>query len=170
MYTRVHSPIKIFCSRCSSLLSIDNKCLASYSSSDFSTSQGINEKKVSNEGVRAVRSRPEDFLEDITRPTKNYPLFASLVEQQKLQAITLHSFGRRIGTLTTQIMRLHQMCLVVRFGSSSIFVNYFNEKDINFRFLNLSQTFQFEKVWPSLWDSWCWVKGCRRLCSCFTSN
>ena len=64
-------------------------------------------QKVSNEGVRAVRSRPEDFLEDITRPTKNYPLFASLVEQQKLQAITLHLFGPRIGTLTTQIMRLH---------------------------------------------------------------
>ena len=85
-------------------------------------------QKVSNEGVRAVRSRPEDFLEDVTRPTKNYPLFASLVEQQKLQAITLHSFGPRIGTLTTQIMRLHQMCLVVRFGSGSIYVKYFNEK------------------------------------------
>ena len=95
-------------------------------------------QKVSNEGVRAVRSRPEDFFEDITRPTKHHPIFASLVEQQRLQAITLHSFGPRIGTLTTQIMRLHHLCLVVRFGSSSIFVNYLNEKDINFRFLNKS--------------------------------
>ena len=32
----VLSPTHVLCSRCSSLLSIDNKCLASYSSTDFS--------------------------------------------------------------------------------------------------------------------------------------